>query len=148
MAPTINFFIVRDSSSATATTIVTPAPSASSDDNHSYNTGIASKIPILLLIICLVIWGALRLFVMIRWYFGFNNLKDPIAPTQSSNPPPKYAYSASSKTASTETLVEHKIAAPAPAHTAAVDNTALGSEDALFELARANTQKNSAVPCR
>ncbi|KAJ7154386.1 hypothetical protein C8R43DRAFT_1186504 [Mycena crocata] len=103
------------------------------------------SLPILLGLIGLCVLGAIMVFILWRWNsVFFSDLpadhKDLI--TQWKTRHLKATDAASSATTLTETLVESKLAPPAPAYTAAADNAAPGAEDALFHLTRANTLEN------
>ncbi|KAJ7154405.1 hypothetical protein C8R43DRAFT_1106528 [Mycena crocata] len=106
------------------------------------------SLPILLGLIALCVVGAIMVFILWRWNsVFFSDLpadhKDLI--TQWKTRHLKATDAASSATTSTETLVESKLAPPAPpapAYTAAADNAAPGAEDALSHLTKANTLQN------
>ncbi|KAJ7181347.1 hypothetical protein C8R43DRAFT_941192 [Mycena crocata] len=145
MAPTSTFNFAGRDLDANGVASMFDQPTATPSPWIDAHIPEAFSLPKLLALIALCVVGAIMVFILWRWnsvYFSDfpADHKDLLTQWKLLNLKPS-----DTATASTETLVDPKLAPPAPpapAYTAAADNAAPGAEDALFHLTRANTLKN------
>ncbi|KAJ7173900.1 hypothetical protein C8R43DRAFT_1230695 [Mycena crocata] len=148
MAPTSTLQFIRRDLDANDVASIFNQPMATPSPWIDPNIPEGFSLPILLGLIGLCVLGSIMVFILWRWnsvYFSDLPADHKDLLTQWKTRHLKPTDAASSATASTETLVEPKLAPPAPpppAYTAAADNSAPGVEDALFHLTRSNTIKN------